>query len=339
MRELVTEAAQKLDYQPNRLARYLRIGLRKVIGVVIPDLQNPFLTSVVHGIEDVLCRERYSLCLRTRTVWRNASKHILQCFGAKKLRVWFSFRATAPKPITNLSRPGEFQWWLWIERLAAFRWTWCAATTRRRCVRRPGICCLTVTRKSASLTGRPKSASPRNVWPGTETALREASLTPRDCLVIHSDFRQEGGHAAMSRLLSLAKPPRAVLIANNLMALGALQAIHERGLQIPDEVAVLGFDDMPWATSLHPPLTAVAQPAEEIGRTAARRLLDRLKDPARMARQVILPATLVVRASCGVHSTAFSADPRRSAAAERAERPSESTVDEATLVDSGRLSE
>ena len=100
----------------------------------------------------------------------------------------------------------------------------------------------------------------------------------------------------MGQLLSLAKPPRAVLIANNLMALGALQAIHERGLRIPDEVAVLGFDDMPWATSSRPPLTAVAQPAEEIGRTAAQLLLDRPKDPARMARQVILPATLVVRA-------------------------------------------
>jgi DNA-binding LacI/PurR family transcriptional regulator len=83
--------------------------------------------------------------------------------------------------------------------------------------------------------------------------------------------------------------------------LGALQAIHERGLEIPDQVAVLGFDDMPWATSLRPPLTAVAQPAEEIGRTAARLLLDRLKDRARLPRQVILPATLIVRASCGAH--------------------------------------
>jgi DNA-binding LacI/PurR family transcriptional regulator len=160
-------------------------------------------------------------------------------------------------------------------------------------------------------------------------ALREASLTPRDSLVIHSDFRQEGGHAAMGQLLSLAKPPRAVLMANNLMALGALQAIHERGLRIPDEVAVLGFDDMPWATSLRPPLTAVAQPAEEIGRTAAQLLLDRLKDPARMVRQVILPAILVVRASCGAHPPALSAG-SRSSATESAERPSESTVDEAT---------
>jgi DNA-binding LacI/PurR family transcriptional regulator len=136
---------------------------------------------------------------------------------------------------------------------------------------------------------------------GHLAALAEASLVPKESLVIHSDFRQEGGYAAMSQLLRLEKPPRAVMIANNLMTLGALQAIHEHGLRIPEEIAVLGFDDMPWATSLRPPLTAVSQPAEEIGRTAAQLLLDRLDGTARAPRQVILQTTLIVRASCGSH--------------------------------------
>jgi ABC-type sugar transport system substrate-binding protein len=124
----------------------------------------------------------------------------------------------------------------------------------------------------------------------------------------------------MRQLLKMSKPPHAVLIANNLMTLGALQAIHEQGLQIPEEMAVLGFDDMPWASSLRPPLSAVAQPAEEIGRTAAQLLLERLNDPGRIVRQVILPATLVVRASCGAHLPGFNegANPKNS------ERPARS---------------
>ena len=136
---------------------------------------------------------------------------------------------------------------------------------------------------------------------GYQDALRAAGATSQPSFVVHSDFRQAGGHAAMTRLLDLPSRPRAVLIANNLMTLGALQAIHERGLRIPEDVAVIGFDDMSWATSLRPPLTAVAQPAEEIGRTAARMLLERLNEPHRLVRQVVLPTRLVVRSSCGIH--------------------------------------
>ncbi len=105
----------------------------------------------------------------------------------------------------------------------------------------------------------------------------------------------------MTRLLDLPKPPRAVVSANNLMTLGALQAIHERGVAIPEQVAIVGFDDMPWATSLRPPLTVVTQPAEDLGRTAAQLLLERIQDPKRLVRQVVLPTQLIVRASCGVH--------------------------------------
>jgi DNA-binding LacI/PurR family transcriptional regulator len=134
---------------------------------------------------------------------------------------------------------------------------------------------------------------------GYQDALRNAGIAVRESFIIYSDFRQAGGYTAMARFLDLSKRPRAIAVANNLMTLGALQAIHERGIRIPEELAVVCFDDMPWAISLRPPLTAVSQPAEELGRTAAQLLLERLKDPNRLARQVVLPTRLIVRASCG----------------------------------------
>jgi DNA-binding LacI/PurR family transcriptional regulator len=137
---------------------------------------------------------------------------------------------------------------------------------------------------------------------GYSKALRSAGLAIREPLIIHSDFRQAGGRCAMHRLLELAKPPRAVLVANNLMTLGAIQAIHEQGKKIPDEIALFGFDEMPWAMSLWPPLSAVAQPAVEAGRAAAQMLLERLSDPGRLVRQLVLPTRLVVRSSCGNHA-------------------------------------
>ncbi|HYG34615.1 MAG TPA: substrate-binding domain-containing protein, partial [Clostridia bacterium] len=136
---------------------------------------------------------------------------------------------------------------------------------------------------------------------GYQEALRAAGVTVRESFLIHGDFRQEGGRLAMLRLLDLRKPPRAVVVANNLMTLGALQAIHERGVRIPEEIAVIGFDDMPWATSLRPPLTAIAQPTEELGRMAAQLLLERFRHPQRPMQQVVLPTRLMVRASCGAH--------------------------------------
>jgi DNA-binding LacI/PurR family transcriptional regulator len=108
-----------------------------------------------------------------------------------------------------------------------------------------------------------------------------------------------GGYAATLDLLSLRLPPTALFLANNLMTLGAFQALHERDLRIPDDVAVIGFDDMPWSTSLQPPLTAVAQPTFELGATAAQLLLARLREPMRPFRRVVLDTSLIIRGSCG----------------------------------------
>lgn len=103
----------------------------------------------------------------------------------------------------------------------------------------------------------------------------------------------------MLQLLESANPPTAVFSGSNLLTLGALQAIHERNLAIPGQIAIVGFDEMPWAMSLRPPLTTVAQPAFEAGRAAAELLLARVREPSMPRRQVVLETQLIVRSSCG----------------------------------------
>ena len=134
---------------------------------------------------------------------------------------------------------------------------------------------------------------------GYELALREAGRAIRADLIYNGDFREGGGYEGMNALLALPRRPTAVFVANNLMTLGAFRALHEAGVRIPEEVAVVGFDDMPWATSLNPPLTAMSQPSQEIGSSAADLLLDRIARPDRAIRHLILETKLVVRASCG----------------------------------------
>jgi LacI family transcriptional regulator len=132
---------------------------------------------------------------------------------------------------------------------------------------------------------------------GYRSALEDADIQIEPGLICMGNFRQEGGYRAMQELLALPDRPTAVISSNNLMTLGALQAIHEACVRIPDEIAIVGFDDMPWAASLQPPLTVVAQPTYEIGTAAANLVLDRIDDPERPSRRIILETKLIVRGS------------------------------------------
>jgi DNA-binding LacI/PurR family transcriptional regulator len=118
-------------------------------------------------------------------------------------------------------------------------------------------------------------------------------------LVRHGNSKHESGRDLTAELLDLSHPPTALFTGNNLITLGALETIHRRDLRIPEDVALVGFDDMYWAISLNPPLTAVSQPGYEIGRRAAELLFQRVAEPDRPAAKVVLRTTLVVRRSCG----------------------------------------
>jgi DNA-binding LacI/PurR family transcriptional regulator len=156
-------------------------------------------------------------------------------------------------------------------------------------------------RRIGLISGPMGISTARDRQAGYERALQEAGLPLDRDLIQYADFRQSGGYNAMEQLLQMRVPPSGVFVGSNLMTLGALQTIHERGLDIPGQIAIVGFDDMPWAASLRPPLTAVAQPAYEVGAAAARLLLERLREPDRPIRHIVLETRLVVRASCGTH--------------------------------------
>jgi LacI family transcriptional regulator len=132
---------------------------------------------------------------------------------------------------------------------------------------------------------------------GYRAALRAAGRPLDPSLTAYADFRTEGGYVATRQLLRQRRPPDGLLFANNLMTVGGLRAIAEAGFAIPHDIAVVGFDDVIWATALQPPLTVVAQPTYEIGQTAAKLLLRRVDGEAFPPRRVVLQAELIERAS------------------------------------------
>jgi LacI family transcriptional regulator len=135
---------------------------------------------------------------------------------------------------------------------------------------------------------------------GYRKALKDAGLSPDASLEVPGDFFEASGHSGAITLASLAEPPTAIFAANDSMAIGALSALRERGLRVPEDIAVVGFDDIPLARYMNPPLTSVHVPIFEMGERAARRLIEALAGgtvtPSRHER---LPTRLVVRDSCG----------------------------------------
>lgn len=312
VRERVMVAAAKLNYHPNRLARGLRVGQRKVIGVIIPDLRNPFFTAVAHGIEGTLYSAGYTLQLGNSDGQPEREQAQLSILRGEGVAGLVFIAGNRPAANYDMLRNWKIPL-VAVDRSPGGLEVDLVCSDNRAGMREAVLHLLSGGgQEVAIVAGTAGIDVAEERLGGYLDALRSAGMALREELIVHGDFRQEGGYAAMARLLDMAKPPRAVVVANNLMTLGALQAIGERSIRVPENLAIIAFDDMPWATFLKPPLTAVAQSPEELGRVAAQLLLERLGDPSRMVRRVVLPTRLIVRESCGGQAAAHAAQPKTS---------------------------
>jgi LacI family transcriptional regulator len=293
----VLQAIEELGYYPNRAARHLRAGVVRKVGVLFADISNPFFTSVLAGIESALQQAEYVLVLgnsnedaRIEQLHLNAFLEegvagiIFAATTTEKERYQFVLQAGVPMLSIDRTVEGLKIDTITINNVdAAYH-----ATNHLIDLGHKHI---------AFISGPENRTTARYRQIGYLQAMKDAgNLAPR---IEIGNFRQEGGYQAMRALIRSDHKPSAVLVANGLMALGALQSIHEHNLAIPNEIAIVGFDDMPWVTSLQPPLTVIAQPTFEMGRIAARLLLDRIRTPENPIQRINLETQLIIRKSCG----------------------------------------
>jgi LacI family transcriptional regulator len=304
LRLRVLDAAATLNYRPNRAARSLRARRSLTIGVVIPDIQNFFFTGILRGLEHVLQADGYAFLLgnsdgrpdRERlyidTLREEGVAGLIIVPAEREARAYRDLQA-AGVPIVTLDRSAAG---LRVDHVTV---------TNQEGVRGAVHHLVALGHRRIGFIGGPEHVNvAQDRLAGYEQALADSGIAIDRSLIQFSDFRQGGGRAATEVLLRRPEVPTALFVANNLMTLGAFEALHERRLRIPHDVAVVSFDDIPWATSLHPPLTAVAQPTFELGVTAAQLLLDRLREPRRPFRRVVLETQLIVRGSCGAPAPA-----------------------------------
>ncbi len=293
------KAAQALNYQPNQLARSLRTRQTRTVGMIIPNITNPFFPEVVRAVEDVLNREGYTLVLGNSDYNIQKEEAYYRTFMAKRVD-GLILEITPVKPPQHLYRhdweevPVVYIDRLYqglggdvvlVDSLAGSYEAVCHLLDRGH--RRIGV-----------ITGPLSMLMASKRLRGYRIALRRRGLAPDQDLIREGRFDFQSGYEHARSLLQLPSPPTAIYACNGLMALGCLQAIRERKLKCPEEIALVSFDDLSIFEMMQPPLTAVSQPVYEIGSKAAEMLIERISGKVTgPPRRKILRTRLIVRES------------------------------------------
>jgi LacI family transcriptional regulator, galactose operon repressor len=300
-RRRVERAISELGYVPSRLARGFARQRSGTLAVIVPDLANPFFTLIVRGAEDVARRAGYRVILCDTRADLAAEGEVIEEMIAHRVE------GILIAPVSDRSRSH-------LRRLARFGAPFVLID---RSV--PGVEADVVLgdstggarqlvehlislghRRIGFIVEFDDVSTARDRRRGYEDALAGAGYLLDPALVVNATVDPSGGFDGMRRLLALSEPPTAVFAVNNLVALGAIEAVRNAGLDVPDDVALVCFDDIDYASRLYPFLTVMEQPAETFGSLGAQLLLERIDGRGReRTRVVVLPAEFIVRESCG----------------------------------------
>ncbi|MEU6260617.1 LacI family DNA-binding transcriptional regulator [Streptomyces sp. NPDC047043] len=319
-RQAVLDAIDRLGYTPNTLARSLVTSRTRSIGLAVSAISNPYFTEILQGVEAGALEHGYSLLIADPHDDPEHERRVVQLLHERRVDGMIVAPSANPRElVAYLGRhdvPTVF-----LDRLVDT----CAEGAPRYdqvCAESAEPTADLVThladlghRRIALVAGLPGLSTTRERIAGYRRGLAASGLTYDEHLVVHGDSESAGAERVTAALLSLADPPTALVTANNAMTIGALRALRDRGLAVPDDIALCCFDDFAWADLFSPRLTAVAQPSKEIGTQAVRVLLERLAAPDLPTRTLRLPCVFVHRTSCGC--------PEGSARPEHPERPAQ----------------
>lgn len=291
-----------MGYQPSRVARRLQAGHgnAKVIGLIIPDISNPFYAGITRGIEDVALRSGYALIFNNSD--ENAERQ-RNCVDALRMErvdgIILPPVEEKDEYIRELILKGLTV--VCVDRVIQNVQVDTVLSDNKKGACRAVSHLLKLGHKRiAHIGGIPKISTSRERLAGYRKAHRDFGVKIDPEIILEGDSRQTTAERLMGELLAMENPPTAIFTGNNLTTLGAYAACNKRGVRIPDDVALVGYDEVPWADALNPPPTVIDQSTYEIGRRAAEVLISGIENPERAPVNSVVTSKLVVRKSCGV---------------------------------------
>ncbi|MCA9884156.1 MAG: LacI family DNA-binding transcriptional regulator [Anaerolineae bacterium] len=299
-RQRVMEAVDKLGYVVNLPARSLAGGHSQIIGLLVPNLDNGYVGTIAQGIDQELARANYDSVLYTSH--RHPGKesfYVITIANGLTEGLLLVAPQVVPTYLDAL-REQNFPYVLIDQAdvtenssiVDAANWQGAYEATRY-------LIQLGHT-QIAFITGELIVRSATDRLAGYKAALKDHDIPINDDLIFEGHFQQEDGYEITKGILERTDiQPTAIFASNDLSAFGAMDAIREHGLKIPDDISILGFDDVPQASIVYPKLTTVRQPLEQMGKIAAKILLEQIEDPSRPPQRVTLATQLVIRDSCG----------------------------------------
>jgi len=299
-----------LDYRPNRVAQRLRSsnGKTKLLGLIIPDIQNPFFVDVVRGVEEYAYQHNFAVMIGNFGQDDKKEKLYLDIFQSENI----DGLIVAPihgkdKGIENLIKKNIPV--VCIDRgLTEIDVDIVKVDNENGAFNAIDHFLSIGHRKIAFISGYFKIPTYIERLSGYKKALNKYGIPFDENLVfdgvsfsgntvLKRDSDYKTGFEIANKILELEDRPTAIFSGNNLLTLGALEAIHAKNIRIPEEISIIGFDDMSWSISLNPPLTAIRQPGFDMGRKAAEMLHGRILDPSSKKECIILKTEFMLRKS------------------------------------------
>jgi LacI family transcriptional regulator len=303
LKSRIEQAIEHLGYQMDGLARSLRKGSSDLIGLVIPDIGNPFFTEFVRDVEaqaraggfaTVLADSNYDVATELRMLNLMRTQRvdgIILCPAGKRgdyaFRRWPDSLKSGATPMVVVDNPWEKTPFdhVTLDNIGA-------GLMLTRHIIDQGH------RDIAVIAGPQGNHASDERLLGYAKAMNASGIATQPDFIRHGDFRESGGHLAARALLDLPHRPSAIFVANNNMLIGTVRALHDAGLDVPRDMSVASVDDFPWAGAFRPGLTIARQPVADFAAHAFHMLRGRWSEPDQPTRQsVTLPAELVIRES------------------------------------------
>jgi len=298
-RNRVMEAVEHLGYVANLPARSLAGGHSQIIGLLVPNLDNGYVGTITLGIDQALAHANYDLMLYTSHRHPGKESYYVSVIPNGLTEGMLLVAPLVPTAYLDSLREQNFPCVL-IDQAEPTEnsnvveaTNWQGAYEATRYLIELGHTRIAFIKGSFAI----RSAADR--LRGYKAALADSNIPIREELVLEGDYQQQTAYELTKRLLQMVEdPPTAIFASNDLSAFGAMDAARECGFDIPDDISIIGFDDIPQASLVYPKLTTVRQPLEQMGKVAVKLLLERIEDRSLPPQRVVLATQLVIRDSC-----------------------------------------